>query len=503
MQTVLYESSVLGVQYRTQWITLAIENGCCTRCALCLGQCVKQSIFETSEEIVLETLHKHELLSTQVDASQIAPVCVVCRNLFRDEYLFNKLPELAQDHCKNYEFKLDEFTVGITLSPEFIIRDHCMLVFLQHKVGLQFKPISDRKRLLKNVLTTILFNKLVPRNGAPEVRRMNIMRKPNPPMLIEFNFTEGEELASPKRKKRKFDREKKNINQELTNITTQFDFDKLSSTQTVPPPRVESNVEVVTRALHEPIYISGNYCKFERDLPQSPWLIKSDDDEGEQENDSSVEDLIVEHLKPLIEPESHKFDSAGREDRDVRMLGNGRPFVVTMLNPKKSLTITEQDLALAQEKINHGGRISVHSLKLWHDNTRSKEMHAGANEKQKRYRCVVWCSGKITQEAVDQLSNVNELVIKQNTPVRVLHRRAAAIREKIIHSIRVVEKLNDHYMVVDLMTSAGTYVKEFVSSDFGRTIPSMGTLIAQFTKGQEIPFDAQLLQLDVVEIVMD
>jgi tRNA pseudouridine synthase 10 len=33
-----------------------------------------------------------------------------------------------------------------------------------------------------------------------------------------------------------------------------------------------------------------------------------------------------------------KFISSGREDADVRMLGNGRPFVVEILNPKRRVS---------------------------------------------------------------------------------------------------------------------------------------------------------------------
>ncbi len=42
---------------------------------------------------------------------------------------------------------------------------------------------------------------------------------------------------------------------------------------------------------------------------------------------------------------------------------------------------------------------------------------------------------------------------------------------------------------------AGTYIKEFVHSDEGRTVPSLGTLL-----GCKEP--AQILELDVLEIHM-
>lgn len=49
-------------------------------------------------------------------------------------------------------------------------------------------------------------------------------------------------------------------------------------------------------------------------------------------------------------------------------------------------------------------------------------------------------------------------------------------RPKIIHSMRT-EFINSHFFILHLVTSAGTYVKEFVHGDLGRTIPSIGTLL--------------------------
>jgi len=39
--------------------------------------------------------------------------------------------------------------------------------------------------------------------------------------------------------------------------------------------------------------------------------------------------------------EKYKFHSGGREDIDVRMLNNGRPFVMEMVNPRKTKNIAD------------------------------------------------------------------------------------------------------------------------------------------------------------------
>ncbi len=62
------------------------------------------------------------------------------------------------------------------------------------------------------------------------------------------------------------------------------------------------------------------------------------------------------------------------------------------------------------------------------------------------------------------------------TPIWVLHWRSPLIREKIIYKIGL-EKINTNIYVCYLTTSAGTYIKEFVHSDLGRTEPSLKSLI--------------------------
>ena len=37
--------------------------------------------------------------------------------------------------------------------------------------------------------------------------------------------------------------------------------------------------------------------------------------------------------------------------------------------------------------------------------------------------------------------------------------------------------LNENYFLLHVVTSAGTYVKEFVHGDFGRTEPNLGSLL--------------------------
>ncbi len=46
--------------------------------------------------------------------------------------------------------------------------------------------------------------------------------------------------------------------------------------------------------------------------------------------------IIYKFYKFFNKAREYKFSSGGREDVDVRMLGNGRPFVIEFCDPKKT-----------------------------------------------------------------------------------------------------------------------------------------------------------------------
>ena len=53
-------------------------------------------------------------------------------------------------------------------------------------------------------------------------------------------------------------------------------------------------------------------------------------------------------------------------------------------------------------------------------------------------------------------------------------------------------KINEHFLILDILASAGTYIKEFVHSDLGRTNPSIKSILNS---------NCDILQLDVRDLV--
>lgn len=242
---------------------------------------------------------------------------------------------------------------------------------------------------------------------------------------------------------------------------------------------------------HKSVFVAGRYNKYSRKLPQTPWLV-----DGVRKADSSVQELICPLIVAAFRASDVRFSSSGREDVDVLMLGSGRPFLLELVNPS-DVSISDDDLRGIEEAVNAQamGQVAVRQLvRVGRDS--SALLKKGEEEKRKTYSAVVWLKKEVTQESLRCLDECADLVIQQRTPIRVLHRRTLAVRERAIYSMRtqIVESGSSsprHFFRLELVTQAGTYIKEFVHGDFGRTQPNVGTLLG---------CDADILSLDVLDV---
>uniref|UniRef100_A0A8C5IL25 tRNA pseudouridine synthase Pus10 n=1 Tax=Junco hyemalis TaxID=40217 RepID=A0A8C5IL25_JUNHY len=235
------------------------------------------------------------------------------------------------------------------------------------------------------------------------------------------------------------------------------------------------------------VFVAGRYNKYSRNLPQTPWII-----DGERKLESSVEELISEHLMAEFKADSFNFSSSGREDVDVRTLGNGRPFAMELVNPRR-IRFSAEEMKRLQQAINDSSdKIQVRDLQLV---TREAigRMKEGEEEKTKTYSALIWTDKAIQREDIAFLDDIKELRLEQKTPLRVLHRRPLAVRCRLIHSMSS-EYIDQHHFRLHLRTQAGTYIKEFVHGDFGRTKPNIGSLLNR---------TADILELDVESVDVD
>jgi tRNA pseudouridine synthase 10 len=103
---------------------------------------------------------------------------------------------------------------------------------------------------------------------------------------------------------------------------------------------------------------------------------------------------------------------------------------------------------------------------------------------------MVWTKKEITQADCDKLSEIRDLEVDQKTPIRVLHRRSQLVRPKMVYRVKATY-VNPHFFELHLLAQAGTYIKELVHGDLGRTTPNIGSILET---------EADILQLDVTNV---
>ncbi|HMB45453.1 MAG TPA: tRNA pseudouridine(54/55) synthase Pus10 [Candidatus Methanoperedens sp.] len=247
------------------------------------------------------------------------------------------------------------------------------------------------------------------------------------------------------------------------------------------------NVEVEINSL----YIYGRYRKLVRGIPQTRWPCRECGGKGCQRCDNtgkmyqeSVDELIKPHLLAAARCADTAFHGAGREDIDALMLGDGRPFVVEAKRPHiRSLDLYELE---AQIKRGAQGKIEVLGLKFVESETveQLKSMKVD-----KEYRLKI--THNTTEEKLKSSINViSKTLIKQKTPTRVLHRRADLERIRKVHSVEL-ESYDENTAVLIINCEGGLYVKELVSGDGGRTIPSVASLTGS---------EAKVIELEVIKV---
>ncbi len=241
------------------------------------------------------------------------------------------------------------------------------------------------------------------------------------------------------------------------------------------------------------VFFYGRYQKFERGIPQTHWDCRACKGRGCEKCNftgaqylDSVEELIGRPVIGMFDAENAVLHGAGREDIDARMVGTGRPFILEVVAPKKRSV----DLAAVEEAINRAaeGRVSV-AIRRWADRDEVETLKS--NKAHKKYRILVEVEGVLSaDEFANALKSLKGVTIQQRTPERVAHRRADKIRERKVLDIEYAG-VQDGKFVVEVLGEAGLYIKELVSGDSGRTIPSLAEILKR---------KAHVTSLDVTQV---
>ena len=479
------------------------QGNCCQYCALRLVGCKNMGLYQQPPEVVLETVNEflgegEERITTEWRSR----VCAGCGNIiprchdadFRTEY-FERFKQCG------YDFTTYIMTIHYPVS--YLIRQHSLWLLGKRLSPAGFEPATpegvaaDVKEGVKWILGPLLDRTLGTRfNFAAQFKIEFAIASPEceqEATRFLSNFVIKDKSGRRARGNRQQQQNQQQggggrqgespvtVAKMLAGITPEV-FCKYFA---VPPAPLGTPATYGWSYYHESVFVAGRYNKYSQELSQTPWLL----DDGSRMHESSIQELICEPLLKHFGAREYRFSASGREDIDVRMLGNGRPFAVELVDPHRPLH-TVEEFAEMQKEINDSTKL----VQVAHLQAVSASATAMLKEaesaKIKHYRALVWTSKRFTDADKATLEGVHDLVLQQKTPIRVLHRRSLATRTKIIHAI-AVEQLSPHFVVLSLKTSAGTYIKEFCHGDIGRTLPNVGSLLG---------CEADILQLDVTGV---
>lgn len=237
------------------------------------------------------------------------------------------------------------------------------------------------------------------------------------------------------------------------------------------------------------VFVYGEYQKLVRGMPQTRWLCRECRGKGcprckgkGKMYDTSVQENIEPPLLKAAKAKTTKMHGSGREDIDVRCLG-WRPFIIELMRPM----VRGLDLKKLQRAVNKSRKVKVRGLKL----ASKKDVEAVKFARHdKTYRAEVIFERKIDDKLLRAARKMQGVTLEQRTPQRVAHRRADLTRSRTIKKLQL-RKLGPRKLEVKLTGEAGVYVKEFISGDNGRTVPSLADALDNKVKS---------IQLDVVKI---
>lgn len=233
----------------------------------------------------------------------------------------------------------------------------------------------------------------------------------------------------------------------------------------------------------------GKYNKYVRTIPQTVWHCDECGGRGCEKCDytgrkyrKSVQEIVQERFVNEADASGAKFHGAGREDVDARCFAR-REFVLELENPRRR----NLDPRGIGKQINETqDKVEVFDLQ---PAEKDKIEEIKERRADKIYRALVKLSKPVEQLALSEIMSIQG-TIRQTTPGRVSHRRADKIRKREVYWLHWEKACRDKLELV-VKAEAGTYIKELISGDKGRTEPNLAGVLG---------CDASCWKLEVLDI---
>ncbi|KAG0241393.1 putative tRNA pseudouridine synthase Pus10 [Actinomortierella wolfii] len=508
-------------------VTHLLELSCCGRCVLRMLGVKDYALYELPDVKIRAILKP--VVTAGVEAKNTdEDVCTLCVGSVQYAEDFS---EAVVERLLKEGYTSKSFNMNVTVPTSTLIRQHAIRVALVDVLGEDISTVVSRTVDIKEIFKLVMSWQVAHRSGMEldfaSPLRIQVTLK-HTETADDHIFLSGIPESGFKLR---FKREKKkqirigdgrpNIIAALARVTDA----RFKEKGVVPPKLVTSKPEIeAIDTQHESVYVGGRYLKFSRDVSQTPWTI------GKTKlAELSVSETVAEPVKKAFRADDYKFVTAGREDANVRMLGSGRPFYIELINPHTT-SLPEDMYSSLQSQINSTIPNKVQVRKLtWVTPEATKIIKEGEETKTKSYSALCWVSQPVTQALLDRINTFGQqagkegFVVDQQTPIRVLQRRAQMIRKKTIYSLRAFaidekgqaittvaapssdadmsstdsmerDDNQSHFLVVHLHTEAGTYIKEFVHGDLGRNQPNLGAIAG---------CEADIMELDVLDVDLE
>ncbi len=259
----------------------------------------------------------------------------------------------------------------------------------------------------------------------------------------------------------------------------------------LPPDKVfsrqDADVEIVVnmetgevRLEVKPLYILTRYRKLFRGVSQVQLRLNVI---------TSLQKVLNEKLATELEASEAIVHASGREDTDVRMLGDGRPLVIAFVRPRKRPSIDTLRELFLKKFDDEPVELVDSAVKTQHATIVKLKQESSRHVK--IYRAIVLLEQDVDEEKLRSLEQYfRNRQITQYTPRRI-KRKPLRRRVRMVYELRAT-KIGPRLIELLIRCQGGLYVKELITGDEGRTTPSIADTLG---------INAEPIELDVLDVL--
>lgn len=342
---------------------------------------------------------------------------------------------------------------------EVLINSKMPLIGLLKEFNISYQGDAPRCYICEDRLNEVIdtFSELIAKNIVESKRESFLIGVVVPHNLIEkeLNIAGEFQLQYWESIKRELKREIGKKVQQLTGVKVDFEAPQVTYIVNL----INNTIKMEIRSL----FIYGVYKKFGRMISQKIWLRK----DGTRKYKLAIEDAIKSTLI-YVKASDAVMHIAGREDVDVRMLGNGRPIILEYKNPY----IHTIDLKTLNDTLNSFSPWIKFNLKMTVRRNFVSRVKKGSTEAFKIYRAIIYSDKALSSKDLVKLEKEFEgKIVMQRTPTRVLSRKRDRVRYRQVYQVKTLY-IQPHLFEALIKCEGGLYVKELITGDNGRTLPS-------------------------------